>query len=69
MSYCCRFLAFRRCSMLASIIVMYLWDGEKPTRSALVSVGLLIVGAVIASWDNLEADYLGIVMVWLNNFG
>ena len=54
--------------MLASIIVMYLLNGEKPTQSAIVSVFLLIVGAVIASWDNLEADYLGIVMVWLNNF-
>ena len=54
--------------MLSSIIVMYMWDNEKPTKVALVSVSLLIIGAFIASWRNLESDYIGIIMVWLNNF-
>lgn len=48
------FLAFRRSAILASITVVYLFNGERPTQSDTVATALLTTGAVVASLDGME---------------
>jgi hypothetical protein len=62
------FLAFRRCAILASIIVMFFVSGTYPSRSTKFGTLIVTSGALIAGWDKLESDALGFVLVWLNNF-
>lgn len=63
-----RFLAFRRCGILASVIVMYFVDGTYPNRSIKIGTFLCTTGAIIAGWEKMETDILGFVLVWMNNF-
>ena len=62
------YLAFRRCGLLSSVIVMYLWAGEHPSRGVMFSTALVTLGAVIASSENFSRDFIGFLCVWSYNF-
>ena len=61
-------MAFRRSAILATISVLYLVSGEKPTRSDTVSASLVTLGAFLASAADLEQSLLGTILTWGNNF-
>lgn len=42
--------------------------GQKPRKSLMVATLLVVAGGVLAGIENLEADFIGIILVWLNNF-
>ena len=50
------YLAYRRCGLLSSVIVMYLWAGEKPSMGVSLSTGLVTVGALTAAGENVDAN-------------
>jgi hypothetical protein len=62
------FLTFRRCSVLATIVVDFIALGNKPNASLVYSSTLLIVGAIIAGWETLSVDAFGYMIIWCNNF-
>ena len=62
------YLAFRRCGLLSSVVVMYFWDGEKPTRAIIFSTLLVTTGAITAAWEEFEAAFIGFLCVWSYNF-
>jgi translation initiation factor 6 (eIF-6) len=39
-----------------------------PSLELSLSTILIVSGALIANWVNMEDDYTGIVVVWINNF-
>ena len=65
-----RYLAHRRAGILATVIVAYLTQGEKPNRSVATSAALVTVGAAIAGYESLAVTtrILDLVLVWANNF-
>ena len=62
------YLAFRRCGLLSSVIVMYFWAHERPSRGVLISTTLVALGAVIAAGENFDANLVGFLCVWAYNF-
>ena len=62
------FLTFRRCSVLATIIVDFVAFGNKPNASLIQASTLLIAGAIIAGWETLSVDAFGYMIIWCNNF-
>ena len=62
------YLAFRKCALLSSVIVMYLWAGDRPSKGVFLSTGIVTVGALIAACENLNDNILGFVFVWTYNF-
>ena len=61
-------MAFRRCAILSTLLVSALLYRKLPSAALSVSTIMIVAGAMIASWDSLERDYLGIAVVWSNNF-
>ena len=62
-----RFLAVRRCAILATISIAYFLGGEKPSRSESISAALVTLGAFVAAFETIETDLLGFVLTWANN--
>ena len=62
------YLAFRRCGLLSSVVVMYFWAGDKPSRSVVISTMLVTSGAIIAAWEDFDANLIGLLIVWAYNF-
>ena len=63
-----RFLAFKRCSILATVVLVKIIDGESPSQTTLVSCLLVTAGAFIAGYETIEKDLAGFILVWANNF-
>ena len=57
-----------RCAILATIIVSICLLGKYPDRKVIISAFLIILGAIVAGYDSLDANALGFAYVWLNNF-
>ena len=70
LSYTCipLYLAFRRCGLLSSVVVMFFWDGERPSKAIVLSTFLVTTGAIIAAWETFDANLLGFLCVWSYNF-
>lgn len=62
------FLTFRRCAILATIIVQFLAQGSSPSGNLAISATLMVLGALIAGYESLSADFLGYILIWGNNF-
>ena len=62
------FLTFRRCGVLATLIVDYFVFKNKPSNALLLSSSLLVIGALIAGWETLIVDGFGYFLIWCNNF-
>ena len=62
------YLAYRRCGLLSSVIVMYFWAGDKPSMGVSLSTALVTVGALTAAGENVDANIQGFVRVWAYNF-
>lgn len=62
------FLTFRRCSVLATIVIDFIALGNTPNVSLVKSSALLIAGAIIAGWETLSVDAFGYMIIWCNNF-
>lgn len=62
------FLTIRRCSMITTIIVDYLYAGKKPTQVLMISTFFVVVGGVIAGYETLDDDLFGYFLIMCNNF-
>ena len=62
------YLCFRRCGLLSSVIVMYFWTSEYPSKGIIISTGLVTIGAIIASSDNFDANMVGFLCAFAYNF-
>lgn len=62
------YLAFRRCGLLSSVVVMYFWAGDRPSKEVIFSTILVISGAIIAVWETFDANLMGFLCVWAYNF-
>ena len=53
--------------MHSTIIVMYLYEGEKPNQSAKISTFVVTVGAILAGWESLDNDCIGFFLILATN--
>lgn len=61
------FLTFRRCSLLTSFFVSYLITGKGADSRTCVKLALVTAGAMIAGYDTLNRDWIGYILIWMNN--
>ena len=61
------FGAVRRCAILGTIIVQYLIENKLPDSKLSITTFILLLGAIIAGHDSLDANALGYALVWGNN--
>ena len=61
------FTALRRFSILMTMWLEWYIIGNKPTKSVLITVGMMVGGAVIASMYDIAFDTWGYSMVFANN--
>ena len=54
--------------IVASIIVMFVCEGDKPNMSTKVSSFVILVGALVAVWETFETDWVGFALSWACNF-
>ena len=50
--------------MFTTIILQYLWCGEIPLKGVYVSTLLIIIGSVIAIFDDFDTNIFGFLCVW-----
>ena len=62
------FVTFRRCTMLTTMICMYLIQGQVPDRRSYFKIFLVCLGAIIAGVDTFNRDMFGYFLIWMNNF-
>jgi len=62
------FLTFRRCAIIATIIVQYIIDSKVPSRNLSIAATLMVTGAIIAGYETLDSDMFGYFLIWGNNF-
>jgi len=62
------FLTFRRCAILATLIVEYVVKGETPNQTKVIASTLICLGAVVAGYESFNTDYFGYLLIWGNNF-
>jgi hypothetical protein len=53
---------------VATVLILYIQDGVHPSQSMVISTTLMVLGAFIAGYENLESDGLGFLIVWGCNF-
>lgn len=56
-----------RCAIIATIIIQFAFYYKLPDFRVSVSAILIVLGALIAGWDSLNANAVGYGYVWLNN--
>ena len=42
--------------------------GDKPDRDVSITTVMVSVGAILASIENFQQDFLGFILTWANNF-
>jgi hypothetical protein len=62
------FLLFRRCAVVATIIVTFIIEGTLPDRPLLLTAALVIAGAVTAGYESFDDSSFGFLLIWGNNF-
>ena len=62
------FLTFRRCAILATIIVTFILKGEGPNNTLAVSAFIMVSGAILAGYESFDDDAFGYMLIWGNNF-
>ena len=61
------FGALRRFSILMTMIAEFFVLGTRPSNMAALSVGIMLLGAIVAASDDLTFDAAGYAMVFINN--
>lgn len=61
------FIALRRFTLLLTVILEVVWFGKRHTRTTYFSVGIMILGAIIAALTDLTFNLRGYVAVFTNN--
>ncbi len=61
------FLTFRRGSLLTTFIVSYIVGGKYPDFYAVAKLSVVIFGACLSGWENLNRDWFGYLLVWFTN--
>ena len=61
------FGTMRRCCILTTVIVNYIIRGDVPDKTLTIVVTMLVAGAIIAGYENLDSDMFGYGLVWGNN--
>ena len=62
------FLTFRRCGIVATLIIQYFVNGSTPAMNILGATALVCTGAIIGGYENFDTEYFGYLLVWANNF-
>lgn len=62
------FLTIRRCSMITTIVVDYLYAGRKPNQVLQLASFFVVSGALIAGYETLDDDMWGYALIMCNNF-
>ena len=61
------FLAFRRCAIFSTVIVLLVFKKANFEAQPFVSTLFVCAGAIIAGWSSFESNWVGITLVWMNN--
>lgn len=61
------FLAFRRCAIFSTVVVLLLLKKTKFETWSFACTLFVCLGAIIAGWSSFESNWLGIALVWMNN--
>lgn len=62
------FTTIRRCAMITTIIVDYLYQGKKPSQTLLTASFFVVTGALVAGYETFDSDMWGYVLIMCNNF-
>jgi hypothetical protein len=62
------FLTFRRCAILATLIIQYIMEKKVPSSNLATNTFFMVSGALIAGYESLSVDFLGYILIWGNNF-
>jgi hypothetical protein len=62
------FLTIRRCAMITTIIIDYLYAGKKPSKELLFAASFVVAGALIAGYETFDDDMWGYLLITCNNF-
>mmetsp|Transcript_16049 Transcript_16049/g.27066 ORF Transcript_16049/g.27066 Transcript_16049/m.27066 type:complete len:251 (+) Transcript_16049:37-789(+) len=62
------FLTFRRCCILATIVVQFAVQGTVPNQTLMLSTTLIVLGSVVAGYESFNTDFFGYFLIWCNNF-
>ena len=62
------FLTFRRCAILATIIVTFALKGEGPSNTLALSAFIMVSGSILAGYESFDDDAFGYMLIWGNNF-
>lgn len=57
-------LTNRRCAIIATITMQYFLESKIPDRKLIISASLLLLGAIVAGWESLDANIVGYLFVW-----
>ena len=61
-------LTNRRCAIVATITMQYFLESKLPDRKLSIAAGLLLFGALVAGYESLDANIVGYLFVWAQNF-
>lgn len=61
------FLCIRRTTTAFTLLAEYLILGRKQSSAVITSVLLIVLGSIVAGWENLSSDYMGVSYTMLNN--
>jgi len=61
------FLTFRRCSILATVLVMFLWNKQSPSSVLMISSAFVVMGALVAGYETFDDNFVGYALIMGNN--
>ena len=62
------FLTLRRCAMITTVIVDYLYQGKTPSQELAIASAFVVTGGLIAGYETLNDDFYGYALIMCNNF-
>lgn len=62
------FLTFRRCCILATLIINYAISREVPGKVLSYCTAAMLLGSIIAGYESLDSNVFGYLLIWCNNF-
>ena len=62
------FLTFRRCNILATVLMTYIVESKLPTATLAKCTAIMVLGGIVAGYESFDDNLLGYVLIWSNNF-
>lgn len=62
------FLTLRRCAMISTIIVDFLYQGKVPGQTLCIASFFVVMGAIVAGYETFNSDMWGYFLIMCNNF-